>query len=96
MLLNSIKINDQEFVELKDIIYRNSGIMFAENKKYLLENRLYHPFYFSKTYRVGVAIKEVRSTEIDIDKRLLPYRFIALRTSTYHDALGFDFPCWGI
>lgn len=40
MLLNSIKINDQEFVELKDIIYQNSGIMFAENKKYLLENRL--------------------------------------------------------
>lgn len=40
MLINSIKINDQEFVELKDIIYRNSGIMFAENKKYLLENRL--------------------------------------------------------
>ena len=40
MLLNSIKINDQEFVELMDIIYRNSGIMFAENKKYLLENRL--------------------------------------------------------
>ncbi len=40
MLLSSIKINDQEFVELKDVIYRNSGIMFAENKKYLLENRL--------------------------------------------------------
>lgn len=40
MLLNSIKINDQEFIELKDIIYRNSGIMFSENKKYLLENRL--------------------------------------------------------
>ena len=38
MLLNSIKINDQEFVELKDIIYQNSGIMFAENKKYLLES----------------------------------------------------------
>lgn len=40
MIVNSIKINDQEFVELKDIIYKNSGIMFAENKKYLLENRL--------------------------------------------------------
>lgn len=40
MLFNSIQINDQEFVELKDIIYRNSGIMFTENKKYLLESRL--------------------------------------------------------
>lgn len=40
MLIHSIKINDQEFVELKDIIYNNSGILFAENKKYLLENRL--------------------------------------------------------
>ena len=40
MLIHSVKINDQEFVELKDIIYNNSGILFAENKKYLLENRL--------------------------------------------------------
>lgn len=40
MLNYSIKISDMEFVELKDIIYNNSGILFAENKKYLLENRL--------------------------------------------------------
>lgn len=40
MLSNSIQMNDMEFVELKDIIYNNSGILFTENKKYLLENRL--------------------------------------------------------
>lgn len=40
MITNSIKLNDSEFVELKDIIYSNSGILFTENKKYLLENRL--------------------------------------------------------
>jgi len=36
----TIKIKDDEFVELKDIIYNNSAIIFSENKKYLLENRL--------------------------------------------------------
>lgn len=40
MLSQSIQMNDMEFVELKDIIYTNSGILFTENKKYLLENRL--------------------------------------------------------
>lgn len=35
-----IKLKDDEFVELSDIIYKNSGIFFSENKKYLLENRL--------------------------------------------------------
>lgn len=40
MLPTTVKINDLEFVELKDIIYKNSGISFAESKKYLLENRL--------------------------------------------------------
>lgn len=40
MLSQSIQMNDMEFVELKDIIYNNSGILFTENKKYLLENRL--------------------------------------------------------
>lgn len=40
MLNNSIQMTEIEFVELKDIIYNNSGILFTENKKYLLENRL--------------------------------------------------------
>lgn len=35
-----IKINDTEFVELADLIYKLSGITFTQNKKYLLENRL--------------------------------------------------------
>jgi chemotaxis protein methyltransferase CheR len=35
-----IKINDTEFVELADLIYKHSGITFTQNKKYLLENRL--------------------------------------------------------
>lgn len=38
--IGTIKIKDDEFVELKDIIYNNSAISFADNKKYLLENRL--------------------------------------------------------
>lgn len=36
----TIKIKDDEFVELKDIIYKNAAISFADSKKYLLENRL--------------------------------------------------------
>ncbi|MDR2105418.1 MAG: methyltransferase domain-containing protein [Deferribacteraceae bacterium] len=40
MLTNTIKIKDEEFFELKEIIYKASAITFAESKKYLLENRL--------------------------------------------------------
>ncbi|MDR2401120.1 MAG: methyltransferase domain-containing protein [Deferribacteraceae bacterium] len=40
MLAHTIKIKDEEFFELKDIIYKASAITFAESKKYLLENRL--------------------------------------------------------
>lgn len=36
----TIKIKDDEFVELKDIIYKNAAISFADTKKYLIENRL--------------------------------------------------------
>jgi len=36
----TIKIKDDEFVELKDIIYKNAAIAFADSKKYLIENRL--------------------------------------------------------
>lgn len=36
----TIKIRDDEFVELKDIIYKNAAIAFADSKKYLIENRL--------------------------------------------------------
>lgn len=35
-----IKINETEFVELADLIYKHSGITFTQNKKYLIENRL--------------------------------------------------------
>lgn len=38
--LGTIKIKDDEFVELKDIIYTSSAISFSDSKKYLLENRL--------------------------------------------------------
>ena len=37
---SSIKINEVEFFELRDIIVKVSGIMFSEHKKYLIENRL--------------------------------------------------------
>ncbi len=40
MFLNTVKLTPTEFVELKDIIYNNSGILFTEAKKYLMENRL--------------------------------------------------------
>ncbi len=35
-----LKITDSEFVQLRDFIYENSGIYIADNRKYLLENRL--------------------------------------------------------
>jgi len=34
------KVNDDEFVQLRDFIYEQSGIFIAENRKYLVENRL--------------------------------------------------------
>lgn len=36
----TIKIKDDEFAELSDIIYKSAGIIFSSTKKYLLENRL--------------------------------------------------------
>ena len=35
-----LKISDAEFRQLRDFIYSGSGIFIAENRKYLLENRL--------------------------------------------------------
>lgn len=34
------KISDDEFVQLRDFIYNESGIFIAESRKYLVENRL--------------------------------------------------------
>ncbi len=34
------KITDEEFIQLRDFIYAQSGIFIAENRKYLIENRL--------------------------------------------------------
>lgn len=35
-----LKIKDQEFADLRDFIYSQCGIYIADNRKYLLENRL--------------------------------------------------------
>ena len=35
-----LKINDEEFRQLRDFIYEQCGIYVADNRKYLLENRL--------------------------------------------------------
>ncbi|MBG0791062.1 MAG: protein-glutamate O-methyltransferase CheR [Desulfovibrionaceae bacterium] len=35
-----LRITDQEFVNLRDFIYEECGIFIADNRKYLLENRL--------------------------------------------------------
>jgi chemotaxis protein methyltransferase CheR len=35
-----VKINDAEFLQLRDFIYAQSGIFIGENRKYLIENRL--------------------------------------------------------
>ena len=35
-----LKITDVEFIQLRDFIYQQSGIFIAENRKYLVENRL--------------------------------------------------------
>ncbi len=35
-----LKISDEEFVQLRDFIYQQCGIFIAENRKYLVENRL--------------------------------------------------------
>lgn len=39
-LRKELKIGDEEFSQLRDFIYDKSGIYIADNRKYLLENRL--------------------------------------------------------
>ncbi|MBG0777314.1 MAG: protein-glutamate O-methyltransferase CheR [Desulfovibrionaceae bacterium] len=39
-LQKELKISDEEFTQLRDFIYEQSGIYVADNRKYLLENRL--------------------------------------------------------
>ena len=39
-LSKELKIADSEFIQLRDFIYQQSGIFIAENRKYLIENRL--------------------------------------------------------
>ncbi|ABM28172.1 CheR family methyltransferase [Nitratidesulfovibrio vulgaris] len=39
-LRTELKISDEEFVQLRDFIYQQCGIYIAENRKYLVENRL--------------------------------------------------------
>ncbi|GAB6038744.1 protein-glutamate O-methyltransferase CheR [Fundidesulfovibrio butyratiphilus] len=39
-LRKELKVSDSEFVQLRDFIYQHSGIYIADNRKYLLENRL--------------------------------------------------------
>ncbi|MDR2503450.1 MAG: protein-glutamate O-methyltransferase CheR [Deltaproteobacteria bacterium] len=35
-----LRVSDEEFIQLRDFIYEQSGIHIAENRKYLIENRL--------------------------------------------------------
>jgi len=35
-----LQISDEEFLQLRDFIYQQCGIFIAENRKYLVENRL--------------------------------------------------------
>ncbi len=39
-LRKDVKITDDEFKQLRDFIYEQSGIYVADNRKYLIENRL--------------------------------------------------------
>ena len=39
-LRKELKISDTEFAQLRDFIYAQSGIFVADNRKYLVENRL--------------------------------------------------------
>jgi len=36
----AVKVSDEEFAQLRDFIYEQSGIYIAESRKYLVENRL--------------------------------------------------------
>lgn len=38
--MNSLQLNDEKFKQIRDLIYQESGVYFAETKKYLLESRL--------------------------------------------------------
>lgn len=63
-LRKSATITDEEFKQLRDFIYDQSGIYVADNRKYLIENRLagrlkelnlksYHEYYYFLRYDAG-------------------------------------------
>lgn len=37
---NEVKLTDAEYIQIRDYIHEKTGIIFNENKRYLLENRL--------------------------------------------------------
>ena len=39
-LRKNVGISNEEFTQLRDFIYQQCGIFIAENRKYLIENRL--------------------------------------------------------
>ncbi|MDR0827414.1 MAG: protein-glutamate O-methyltransferase CheR [Desulfovibrio sp.] len=39
-LAGKVRVTDDEFIQLRDFIYQQSGIFIAEARKYLIENRL--------------------------------------------------------
>ncbi|QNN21221.1 protein-glutamate O-methyltransferase CheR [Planctomycetales bacterium ZRK34] len=40
MALAAVKLTDDQFKALRDVVYQRSGIWFADNKRYVLESRL--------------------------------------------------------
>ena len=61
---SEIKMTDEEFLLLRDLIYNYSGLFFAEENRYLLERRLsqrlahhqlatFHDYYYYLKYDVN-------------------------------------------
>ncbi|MGA2297111.1 MAG: protein-glutamate O-methyltransferase CheR [FCB group bacterium] len=67
---NQLFRNDQ-FFELRDIIYKNSGIYFNDNKKYLLEGRVTKRLVANYLNSVDDYIKLIKSPEGKYEKNLL-------------------------
>lgn len=55
------QVSDEKFKQIRDLIYEESGMYFADNKKYLLENRL------------SKRMEEVKLTSFDEYYYLLKY-----------------------
>ena len=74
-LQKDLRVSNEEFTQLRDFIYQQSGIFIAENRKYLIENRLsnrikelnlknFSEYYYFLRFDVGRSAEMTKLFEV--------------------------------